>query len=93
MPRFLIEVPHESDTVTCAKAVHVFLTTGSHFLTSADWGCRDGDHRAFIIAEAESHEEARGIVPVAFRKAAKVIRIGKFTTEQIERTLRDHGAL
>jgi len=93
MPRFLIEVPHDSDTVTCARAVHVFLTTGSHFLTNADWGCRDGDHRAIIFAEAESHDEARMIVPVAFRSAAKVVRVGKFTIQQIERTLREHGAL
>jgi hypothetical protein len=92
MPRFLIEVPHESDTVACARAVQVFLATGSHFLTNADWGCRDGDHRAIIIAEVETREEARGIVPVAFRPAAKVVRLGKFTMSQIERTLREHGA-
>jgi hypothetical protein len=92
MPRFLIEVPHESDTVTCARAVQVFLATGSHFLTNADWGCRDGDHRAIIIAELETREEARAIVPVAFRDAAKVVRLGKFTMPQIERTLREHGA-
>jgi hypothetical protein len=36
MARFLIEVPHESDTVACAHAVRVFLETGSHFLTNAD---------------------------------------------------------
>lgn len=93
MPRFLIEVRHDSDTVTCARAVHVFLSTGSHFLTNADWGCRDGDHRAIIIAELDSHDEARGIVPVAFRDQTKVVRLGKFTTQQIERTLREHGAL
>lgn len=92
MPRFLIEVPHDSDTVTCARAVQVFLATGSHFLTNADWGCRDGDHRAIIIAEVETREEALGIVPVAFRSAARVVRLGKFTMSQIERTLREHGA-
>ena len=93
MPRFLIEVPHDSDTVTCARAVQVFLATGSHFLTNADWGCRDGDHRAIIFAEAANHDEARMIVPVAFRSAAKVVRVGKFTMQQIERTLREHNAL
>ena len=93
MPRFLIEVPHESDTVTCARAVHVFLTTGSHFLSNADWGCRDGDHRAIFFVEVDSYDEARQIVPVAFRSAAKIVRVGKFTTAQIERTLREHNAL
>jgi hypothetical protein len=91
MPRFLIEVPHDSDTVTCARAVQVFLATGSHFLTNADWGCRDGDHRAIIVAEVDSKDEARAIVPVAFRKDAKVVRVGKFTMAQIEKTLRELG--
>lgn len=31
MARFLIEVSHESTKVTCARAVQVFLKTGSHF--------------------------------------------------------------
>jgi hypothetical protein len=92
VPRFLIEVPHDSDTVACARAVQVFLATGSHFLTNADWGCRDGDHRAIIMVEVETREEARAIVPVAFRHDAKVVRVGKFTMDQIKRTLREHGA-
>ncbi|HYX20866.1 MAG TPA: hypothetical protein VFA98_08480 [Thermoanaerobaculia bacterium] len=41
MPRFLIEVPHEAETVACARVVDVFLKSGSHFLSNADWGCRD----------------------------------------------------
>jgi len=46
MPRFLIEVPHEEETVACARAVKIFLESGSHFLTQADWGCKDGEHEA-----------------------------------------------
>lgn len=38
MARFLIEVPHEPEAVACARAVEIFLRTGSHFLTHADWG-------------------------------------------------------
>jgi len=37
MPRFLIEVPHESEVVACARVVQIFLTSGSHFLTNAEW--------------------------------------------------------
>jgi len=49
MPRFLIEVPHEEETVACARAVKVFLDSGSHFLTHADWGCKDGEHKAWLF--------------------------------------------
>jgi len=37
MRRFLIEVPHEAEGAACARVVEVFLKTGSHFLTHADW--------------------------------------------------------
>ena len=50
MPRFLIEVPHEPEQLACARTVKIFLNTGSHFLTHADWGCMDGDHKAWFIA-------------------------------------------
>ena len=91
MPRFLIEATHEAETVACAKVVQIFLATGSHFLTNADWGCMDGDHRALIIVEADDKDEARHVLPPAYRSDAKITRLSKFTMEQIERTLARHG--
>jgi hypothetical protein len=38
MARFLVEVPHESGVVACARANKILLETGSHFLTHADFG-------------------------------------------------------
>jgi hypothetical protein len=65
--RYLIEVPHEAEVIACAKVVQAFLASGSHFLTHADWGCTDGEHKAWISLEAESEEAARGVLPPAFR--------------------------
>lgn len=90
MPRFLIEVPHSSDTLACTRVVHVFLTSGSHFLSNADWGCKDGVHKAWFIVDVESKEEARLIVPTAFRAEAKVIGLTKFELDKIERYLEQH---
>jgi hypothetical protein len=61
MAKYLIEVPHEPETRECALAVQVFLTTGSHFLKNADWGCLDGEHKGWIIVELDNKEEARNI--------------------------------
>lgn len=88
--RFLIEVPHEETTVACARVVDVFLKTGSHFLSNADWGCKDGVHKAWIVVEVDSKEEARSIIPPAFRAQAKVVQLNAFTRTEIERILRDH---
>ena len=84
MARFLIEVPHDPERVACARVVEIFLKTGSHFLTHADWGCLDGDHKAWIIAEVDSKEEARSIVPPALRSQAKIVKLNFFTLEEIE---------
>jgi hypothetical protein len=88
--RFLIEVPHEETTVACARVVDVFLRTGSHFLSTADWGCKDGVHKAWMVVEVDSKEEARGIVPPAFRAQARVVQLNAFTMEEIKSILQDH---
>lgn len=90
MPRFLIEVPHEAREIDCALAIQIFLKTGSHWLTNAEWGCLDGDHKGWIVVELESKEEARRILPSAFRDKAKIVQLNRFTMEAIEEIIRCH---
>ena len=87
MPQFLIEVPHPEETLACARIVKVFLSTGSHFLTHADWGCMDGVHSAWLIVDAGNKEEARMVVPPQFRSQVKIVALNKFKLEQIEAIL------
>ena len=87
MQQFLIEVPHPEESLECARIVKVFLSTGSHFLTHADWGCMDGVHSAWLIVEAANKEEARMVVPPQFRSQAKIIGLNKFKLDQIEAIL------
>lgn len=91
MARFLIEVPHEEETVACAKVVKVFLASGSHFLTHADWGCHDGDHRCWMIVDVADRREALAIVPPAFRAEARIVALDRFTMEEIDTILAEHG--
>ncbi len=81
--RFLIEVPHEASMSACIHAVEVFLTTGSHFLSNADWGCQDGEHKAWMVVEADDRDQARGIVPPAFRAQAKIVQLNGFTLDDL----------
>jgi hypothetical protein len=83
MKKFLIEVPHGSDKHACDQAIQIFLQTGSHFLTHAEWGCRDGEHKAWIIAEVESKDDARYILPPLFRSIAKITELTTFTMKDI----------
>jgi hypothetical protein len=92
MARFFVEVPHESSEVRCAQAVDIFLKSGSHFFTHADWGCKDGEHKAWAVVEVDTREEALAIVPPAFRSHAKIVQLNAFSVEEIESVLRQHNA-
>jgi hypothetical protein len=88
MARFLIDVPHDGSSAACARMVEVFLRTGSHFLTHADWGCKDGEHKAWIVVEVDSRDEARNIIPPIFRAQAKIVQLNAFVMKDIERVFR-----
>lgn len=90
MAKFLIEVPHESERVACARAVQIFLNTGSHFLTHANWGCTDGEHKAWIVVDVDSKDEARSILPNAYRSQAKITRLNQFSLEEVNGILAQH---
>ncbi len=92
MARFLIEVQHEPEVQACSRAVEVFLKTGSHFLTHADWGCKDGVHKAWIIMELDSKSDALNIVPPDFRSQATVVQLNTFSLEEMEELRRHHDA-
>lgn len=86
MTRFLIEVPHENKKEACERAVKVFLETGSHFMTNADWGCADNEHKAWIVVDLESKEMARSLIPPLFRDEAKIITLQQFGPDTLDET-------
>jgi len=90
MRRFLIEVPHEAEEQACIKAVKILQETGSHYLTNADYGCLDGVHKAWIVVEVDSKEQARNILPAAYRAAATVTALNKFSPEQLDDLMAHH---
>jgi hypothetical protein len=61
-----------------------FLRAGANYLTNAEWGCMAGVHAAWILVEAGSEAEARLMVPPAIRNTALLVKISRFTPEQIK---------
>ncbi|HEX2919669.1 MAG TPA: hypothetical protein VHO50_00745 [Bacteroidales bacterium] len=90
MSKYLVEVTHGADRLSCLHAIQVFQSTGNHFLVNADWGCGDGVHKAWFMLDVESKEEALRIVPPASRKDATVILLEKFNMKQVEEMLAEH---
>lgn len=90
MARFLIEVPHEDRAKECALAVKILLSSGSHYMTNAEFGCLDGEHKAWIIIEVDSKEDAQFIIPPAYRSRAKIVKLNKFSLQEIDDFLSHH---
>ncbi len=84
MAKFLIEVPHGADKKACDEAIEIFLKTGSHFLTHADWGCLDGDHKAWITVDVHTKDAARSILPQMFRATAKITLLATFKLQDMK---------
>ena len=91
MPRFLIEVPHEAEPIACARAAKLLLEIGSHFVSHADFGCMDGDHRAWIVVEGETKLEVRNMLPPVFRPLAHIVGLNKFSIQQMDDLIKSHG--
>lgn len=81
MDRYLVESPHTA--ADCKMALKDVLAAG--YLSHFDWGCADGDHRGWVIIEAESADEAIMVVPSSARREASVVKLTKFTREEIEK--------
>jgi hypothetical protein len=90
MARFLIEVPHENTEQACNRAVQIFKETGSHFVTNAEWGCHDDEHKAWMIVELDDKDQARAILPLEFRSVAKITAVDRLSQSDMETIAKEH---
>jgi hypothetical protein len=88
--RYLIEVDHPAEKRSCIEAIRRIVEEGSHYVTHAEWGCLDDVHTGWIIVEADGPEEARMVLPSADRPRARVVRLTRFTVEELQRMLAHH---
>ena len=79
MDRYLIVVPHTGQE--CLAALKQVESIGA--LTHFDWGCKDGDHTGWVVLEAENKPQALMVVPTLQRPHARVVKLTKFTPEEI----------
>ncbi len=80
MDRYLVESPHTPEE--CKHTLKEVLTIGS--ITHFDWGCMAGEHCGWVILEAETEAQARMVVPAFLRNKARVIKLNKFSPEQVK---------
>ena len=83
MPTYLIEIPHSENTAECKHVIKLFLESGSHLLSNAHWGCKDGVHKSWFINDFDSKENVLQIIPPFLRHHASIIELTKFNKGDI----------
>jgi hypothetical protein len=81
MAQFLIETEHTPEV--CVRVLDGVVQAGAHWLTKTDWGCHDGVHKAWLVVDADSRDEAGHLIPPVFRQSALLVQLNKFTAEEI----------
>jgi hypothetical protein len=90
MPTYLIEIPHSTNQAECRQIIKLFVESGSHLLSNAEWGCKDGVHKAWFISDFDSKEDAMHIVPPLLRHSTTIIEITKFTKSDMVNMSEQH---
>ena len=82
MEKFLIISPHTAEQ--CLAVLDDMAAKEPQILAKTEWGCMAGDHTGYTMVDAKDEASARKMVPAAVRDQAKVIKLNKFTPEQIK---------
>jgi hypothetical protein len=80
---YLVMVPHTAEE--CLKALDAMSSDSPKMLAKMSFGCMSGDHTGYAIVNAESEEAVKDMIPAAQRDKAKIVKVSKFTPEQIKK--------
>jgi hypothetical protein len=90
MEKYLIEIKNGGDKASCLRSIQSFLSSRSHYVTSAEWGCLDGEHKAWLIIKTSNSADAMRIVPAAYRQHAKITQLHTFKGKEFDEALLDY---
>ncbi len=81
MAEYMIEAPHTVEE--CSSALDDMAAKGSQVLNEFHWGCMAGIHSGWAFVEAQNESAAREMLPNSQRNKARIVKVQKFTTEQM----------
>jgi hypothetical protein len=90
MANYLIEISHDENKMACMKAMQVFIDSGSHLLANADWGCEDNEHKAWMLVDTDTKDQALQVIPPLYRHNAKIIKLIKLSKEEVDYYRKTH---
>ena len=82
MAHYLLEISHPDRE--CLNALDMIVSLGMHILHHTWWGCEVGVHTGWLDIEADSEQDALGVVPPPIRKQVRVVEVQRFTPNQVK---------
>lgn len=85
---YFVQAPHTPEQ--CVQTLTDMKTKGDAFLSKFEFGCMSGDHTAYAFLEGTSESDVRQMLPKDLQANAKIKKVDKFTSDQIEKIHKDH---
>lgn len=80
---YFVQSPHSQEQ--CMKAMDEMKAHGDQYLSKFYFGCMSGDHTAYAVLDAPSEDAARKMLPQDLQQNAKITKVDKFSSAQIEK--------
>jgi len=84
---YLVQAPHTKEQ--CMNVMEEMKGKGDRYLSNFYFGCESGDHTAYAILEAPSEDAARKMLPKDVQQNARITKVDKFNSAQIEKMHKD----
>jgi hypothetical protein len=85
---YFVTATHTPDQ--CVNTLTEMKSKGDAFLNKFEFGCMSGDHTAYAFLEGKSESDVRQMLPKEEQASAKIQKVDKFTSDQIEKIHKDH---
>lgn len=80
---YLVQSAHTQEQ--CLTALTEVKSKGDAFLSKFEFGCMSGDHTGYAFLEGSSEDNVRQMLPKDAQANAKIKKVDKFTSDQIEK--------
>jgi len=80
--KYLVIAPHTAEQ--CLTALDEINSMNPKSLAAWDFGCKSGDHTAYMTVSATSDDAVKAMLPASMRDQAKIIKLSKFTAADLK---------
>jgi hypothetical protein len=84
---YFVQTSHTPEQ--CIQALTDLKGKGDAYLSKFEFGCMSGNHTGYAFLEGSSEENVRQMLPKEAQDNAKIQKVDKFTSDQIEKLHKD----